>query len=145
VIANLSLQTPSQNQYGYGVAFAQEPKSNAAGMYVTIPAANRVFVIRNDLTLLRNYSTVIGPWGIGYDPANTLIYVADSYQRSYSAISIINGTQDESNIIMQSADSPWSIAYDYSNGYMYATNHLSGSVSLVTSGIMIGVGFSSYP
>ena len=89
-----------------------------------------------------NYSTATGPWGIGCNPANGLMYVADSYLSTYSAISIINGTQEESNIILPS-DSPWTVAYDYSNGYMYATNHISESVSLLTSGVMIAVAFSS--
>jgi YVTN family beta-propeller protein len=100
-------------------------------IYVTDEGSDTVSVINGKTnTVIATIPVEAFPEGIVYDPSNGCIYVADDGWRS---VSVINGTTVIATIHVEQG--PWGIAYDPSNGYIYVTNLVSGTVSIIFTGV----------
>jgi len=120
----------------YGVTYIPSETT----MLATIPKSGVVFF--NNLTGAGSKVDIPEAWTASYDQGNRLVYVAAGYGESDNSVYVVNGSRIIMKIVV--GTEPWASAYDPLTGYMYTTNHGSSSISMISSGILVAIHFSSH-
>jgi YVTN family beta-propeller protein len=76
------------------------------------------------------------PYGVGFDPGNGYVYVADDVSDTTGNVSVIDGTNAVATIPV--GVYPTEVAYDSGNGYVYVTNLGTANVSVIKGTTVVG-------
>lgn len=122
---------PPVNIGGPSVGLALD--STNGFLYVTGGFGENATTVVNTATnqVVTTIPTLGRPWGVAYDSADQLLYVADLLSNS---VSVINGSTNTIIASIPVGTNPMQVAYDAVNGDVYVTNSGSNNVSVISGG-----------